>query len=371
MKDNSRAGRYQATKETYAGTKEERKAQKEAEMSIGIAEGIYRNQTDPWADAMKEFQAVIAAHNNGYVSPRPLKVWNATHGSSMPNVWWDEADKIEPSKPTKPNYPKVQTMKNLFSPAVPILLIGAPGVGKTASVQAHFDHAEVMLTSTLVEEDIAGLPYREGEYDYRTIPALFRRLHEADVAGKSTVLFLDELDKARRAVADTLLTLVASRKVGTATLPANTCIVAAANPPEFGGGDGISEAMQSRFSTLDYVPDVSGWAEWASNEFKGKPAHAIISAVQCGEMPIFEMTGEGLNRRVTTPRTIAMTLKALERFDGQEDNFEVLARGLLTPATASQVLHLVRHQQNDVLNKSVGAATRSAVKRSSTPPVRL
>lgn len=261
-------------------------------------------------------------------------------------------------------------LENIFSPSVPVLLVGAPGVGKTALVQSRFDHAEVVLTSTLVEEDIAGLPYREGEYDYRTIPAIFRRLHDASDAGKSTVLFLDELDKARRAVADTLLTLVASRKVGGASLPDSTCIVAAANPPEFGGGDGISDAMVSRFSVIDYAPDVCAWADWASTQFNTPAAVRVISAVRTGEMPIFDMTGEGLNRRITTPRTITMALRALETNGYENAVFDTLSRGLLTPAVVSQVMHLVRERQNEVMGKAIRAA-RSAAKLNNVQPVRL
>lgn len=262
-------------------------------------------------------------------------------------------------------------MLNLFSPEVPVLMIGAPGVGKTARVQAQFDHAEVVLTSTLVEEDIAGLPYREGDYDYRTIPGIFRRLHEADAGGKSTVLFLDELDKARRSVADTLLTLIASRRVGNTSLPERTCIVAAANPPEFGGGDGISEAMQSRFSTIDYIPDVGAWADWAWSQFSSDACKEVIKAVRQSEMAIFDMTGEGLDRRITSPRTITMALRALDRHGAEGEAFDALVRGLLTPASASQVLHLARKIGNDVMSSAISVAKRSAVKQSATNILRL
>lgn len=268
-------------------------------------------------------------------------------------------------------YTRGINMMNLFSPEVPVLLIGAPGVGKTARVQAHFDHAEVMLTSTLVEEDISGLPYREGQYDYRTVPAMFRRLEEADAAGKTTVLFLDELDKARRSVADTLLTLIASRKVGSATLPINTCIVAAANPPEFGGGDGIGEAMQSRFATLDYEPDVAAWCEWVEKQVNSRSAHTVIDAIRKGEMPIFDMTGEGLDRRVSSPRTITMALRALERHGASSSAFEVLVRGLLTPAVASQALYLARHEHSDIMQTATNSAKRSVVNKLAVQPVRI
>ena len=262
-------------------------------------------------------------------------------------------------------------MLPFFSPDVPVLLIGAPGVGKTAQVRSQFDYAEVVLTSTCVEEDIAGLPYREGDYDYRTVPGLFRRLQEASDAGKTTVLFLDELDKARRSVADTLLTLVASRRVGGAELPQDTCIVAAANPPEFGGGDGISDAMLSRFSAIDYVPDVCQWADWATDHFDGSQANRIIGAVRNGEIPIFDMTGEGLNRRITTPRTLAMVLNAMDKHGAESDTFDALTRGLLTPGTASQVLHFAQNIGNEVMGRASSAARRGIAQKNQPSVLRL
>lgn len=262
-------------------------------------------------------------------------------------------------------------MLNIFSPSVPVLLIGAPGTGKTARIRAEFDHSEVVLTSTLVEEDIAGLPYREGNYDFRTIPGIFRRLHDASAEGKSTVLFLDELDKARRSVADTLLTLVASRRVGNADLPKDTCIVAAANPPEFGGGDGISDAMISRFAVIDYIPEVCQWADWALSQFESVASYRVIDAVRTGEMPIFDMTGEGLSRRITSPRTITMALRSVEQHGGDSEAFDAIVRGLLTPATASQVLHLVRNIDNEVMRRATKIVRRVSAAKNNPTILRL
>lgn len=249
-------------------------------------------------------------------------------------------------------------MKELITNKVPVLFVGAPGVGKTAIVRQLFDHAEIILTSTMVEEDIAGLPYREGEYDYRTIPALFRRLEEADNKGKTTCLFLDEIDKARRSVADTLLTLIASRKVGNATLPEKTCIVAAANPPEFGGGDGVSDAMQSRFSVVDFIPSVSGWVKWARGEFKTAPVLRAIENIEKGIIPIIEAVGEGFEKRISSPRTITLALNFLE-INGAGDGFEMITKGLLTANVASLVISAAKIIDNDVLKKSISTKMKA------------
>jgi hypothetical protein len=232
-------------------------------------------------------------------------------------------------------------IQELASPAAPVLLVGAPGVGKTACVQQAFDYTCVMLTSAMVEEDIAGIPYRDGKFDRRTVPATFEDLACAAEKGQTTCLFLDELDKARRAVADTLLTLVQSRRSGGAILPESTCIVAAANPPEFGGGDGISDAMLNRFCVVEWLPEPSVWAAWARQTFGEDPrADAVITGVECGEIALIDQCGEGLQRRMTTPRTLTMALHKISESPNQEC-FAQFCRGLLTADVASRVVDAV------------------------------
>lgn len=250
--------------------------------------------------------------------------------------------------------------------SIPVLMVGAPGVGKTAVVESEYEYVEKVLVSTLTEEDISGLPYRKGEYDYRTVPALFRRLNDAAQTGKSTCLFLDELDKARRSVADTLLTLVCSRKVGVAALPSTTDIIAAANPPEFGGGDGISPAMLSRFSVVNYIPNPEQWANWAEEQFSSLGAKSVISAARSGEFPLLDVAGEGLQQRITCPRTITYALQVMEEGKDAENRI----KGLLTSASASQMIILWQKIENDVYQR-VSRIKRSSVKTTQNSVLRL
>lgn len=257
---------------------------------------------------------------------------------------------------------------------IPLLLVGPPGIGKTEIVRSNFDYTEVMLASTMVEEDIAGLPYRDGDYDYRTIPAMFRNLSEANLQGKTTCLFLDELDKSRRAVADTLLTLVASRKVGKAALPVDTVIIAAANPPEFGGGDGISDAMRSRFCVVDAQPCISGWSKWARDSFKSARSNAVIDAVEMGHIPLVDYAGEEMQKRITCPRTIAMMLRYVESEQEMDDAvLSNLTYGLFTQNTASRFMLSIQKasaRDEDIVRKSHSVRTSSkAIAKNS--PIRL
>jgi len=258
--------------------------------------------------------------------------------------------------------------KDLFQNRVPVLLVGPPGVGKTSIVAQHFDYTEIVLASSMVEEDIAGLPYRDGRYDERTVPALFKRLAEADAAGKTTALFLDELDKARRSVADTLLTLIAGRRIGDNALPAGTAVVAAANPPEFGGGDGISDAMISRFAVVEFTPCPEQWAEWAESTFKSGRARSVIGKVRDGTIPLIDFVGEGLERRITSPRTLSMALSYL---DGgvDRDALERVVYGLLSPNAASLFVSFADGDVEDDISAAVNVKMAAYRKGAARKPV--
>jgi replication-associated recombination protein RarA len=254
---------------------------------------------------------------------------------------------------------------------VPVLFVGAAGVGKTQKIQAAFDHTETLLLSSMSEEDVGGLPYRDGAYDRRTIPIFFQRLHEADAKGKTTCLFLDEIDKAERSVADTLLTLVASRKINGNALPPTTKIVAAANPPEYGGGDGISVPMLNRFVVVDFSPCEKEWCEWALKRFHSEQAAQIVSMVFDGSIPILETVGEGLQQRTTSPRSLAMVLESIELV-GVEPN---IIRGLLTPNASSKILAAIQNiedkKYNEVFKNAVKVAKTITKRKAKVSPIEL
>ena len=240
---------------------------------------------------------------------------------------------------------------------LPILYLGAPGIGKTAIVESKFDHIEKVLLSTKREEDVAGRPYRDGHKERTTMPEMFESLESADKKGMTTCLFLDEIDKARQEVADTLLTLVQSRKIGMWKLPENTKIIAAANPPEWGGGDGVSMAMQSRFSVINFKPDVSLWCEWARKKFKDKRLHKFISKIESGECPLLETTGEGWTWRLTCPRSLDNAMQAVFMYNGDE-LLDVIS-GLLTPNAASCLKWCLDDNQDLVQEISRSVAVKS------------
>ena len=230
---------------------------------------------------------------------------------------------------------------NYLSCHVPVLFYGHPGVGKTEKIRACFDHVEVMLASSMVEEDIAGLPYRDGVYDKRTIPIALRNIQEADAAGKTTAIFFDELDKARRSVADSLLTFICNRRIGNVFLPEKTCIVAAANTEHISGSDGISEAMQSRFCCIGFVPDPIEWYNWAKERYSAylDIVSPVLEAIKNGEISLYNVVGEGHEKRITSPRTISLFLTWLCNTNSSVEEQKRFISGLLCPLEATSIMH--------------------------------
>lgn len=62
--------------------------------------------------------------------------------------------------------------------------------------------------AVVVEEDMVKIPFRDGNYGTCTTPNAIRNIWEAAKEGNVTSLFLDELVKAMRQVADILFFLI-------------------------------------------------------------------------------------------------------------------------------------------------------------------
>src|SRR5690606_27955579 len=96
-------------------------------------------------------------------------------------------------------------------------------------------------------------------------------------------------------------------------IPQTTKIRAAANPPEWGGGDGISDAMRSRFAVIEHEVSMPHLIDFWQKRYHDSPKtlkkqKEIIDVA--GQYGIVHSQGEGHQRRITCPRTITMALDA-------------------------------------------------------------
>lgn len=145
---------------------------------------------------------------------------------------------------------------------VPVLIWGAPGVGKTSATYSLAEgldrHMETIIASIREPSDFSGLPVIRESGVIMEAPAWAKRLVES----QNGILFIDEITTAPPAVQAALLRVVLDRVVGDLTLPDSVSIIAAANPPEqAAGGWDLSAPLANRFCHLHWSLDPRKWID--------------------------------------------------------------------------------------------------------------
>lgn len=150
----------------------------------------------------------------------------------------------------------------------PVLLVGAPGVGKSDLVdQATAEAKATLLTSHPVVDDptsAGGYPWLQSGKDHAEhIP--YGELYQALNAKKPTVWFLDDLGQAPPAVQASYMQLLLNRSSKGRKLPDCVTFIAATNRrTDRAGVSGVLEPVKSRFVTIIEVePNLDDWREWA------------------------------------------------------------------------------------------------------------
>lgn len=161
---------------------------------------------------------------------------------------------------------------------LPVLLVGAPGVGKTDIVcqAAQGEGYDLIVSHPVVSDptDAKGLPYpSEDGLTARFLP--YGDLARALNATRPTIWFLDDLGQATPAVQAAFMQLLLARRIGEHQLPDCITFVAATNrKADRAGVSGILEPVKSRFVTIISVtPSVEDWTDWALDN--GLPGELI------------------------------------------------------------------------------------------------
>lgn len=152
---------------------------------------------------------------------------------------------------------------------LPVLIKGAPGIGKTDAVMAaaRAANANVIVSHPVVSDptDAKGLPWKvEGRDAATFLP--FGDLEQAIAADKLTVWFLDDLGQATPAVQASFMHLILARHVAGHQLPDHIVFVAATNRRQDRAGvNGILEPVKSRFACIvELNADITDWVQWAN-----------------------------------------------------------------------------------------------------------
>lgn len=163
----------------------------------------------------------------------------------------------------------------------PILLMGAPGIGKTQIMEqiarecgiglvaytiTHHTRQSAVGLPFIKEKIFAGKPYSVTEYTMSEIIAsVYLKMEET--GRREGILFIDEINCVSETLAPTMLQFLQKKTFGSQAVPEGWLIVAAGNPPEYN-----KSVREFDMVTLDRVrvisveADYQAWREYARNQ---------------------------------------------------------------------------------------------------------
>ena len=146
-----------------------------------------------------------------------------------------------------------------------ILLVGKHGIGKSEIITRHFEDQGIPVIALFLGQmsdpgDLIGLPNKDEE----TGKTVFMPPYWFPTDGQPVVLFLDELNRARPEILQTIMDLALNRKLAGRELPACSRIVSAVNDGEEYQLTDLDPALVSRFNIYNFRPTTGEWLLWAS-----------------------------------------------------------------------------------------------------------
>ena len=160
----------------------------------------------------------------------------------------------------------------------PIMLIGAPGLGKTAimsQIAAELDIGYVGYTITHhTRQSAIGLPMIETR-EYGGVKHPITRYTMSEIVAsvyeametqnrREGILFIDEVNCVSETLSAAMLDLLQNKKFGPHPIPSGWVLVAAGNPPEFNSSAREFDiATLDRIRVIDVEPDTDVWLKYA------------------------------------------------------------------------------------------------------------
>ncbi len=210
----------------------------------------------------------------------------------------------------------------------PILLMGPPGIGKTAVVEqaasecgvgilsytiTHHTRQSAVGLPQLVQRTFEGREYTATEYTLSEIVGAIYAYMER-TGYREGILFIDEINCVSETLAPTMLQFLQYKTFGNHKVPEGWIIVAAGNPPEFNRAvRELDMASLDRVRTIEIEADFSIWKAYAER----KRVHpAILSYLEMKPGHFYQVTQTQTKREFVTARgweDLSVLLKEYER----------------------------------------------------------
>ena len=152
-----------------------------------------------------------------------------------------------------------------------IMLVGKHGIGKSEILTSYFNSKGLKVVTLFLGQmadpgDIIGIPSKVEKQDTKgkaTSRTDFTPPYWFPQDDQPIVLFLDELNRARPEILQTVMDLTLNRKLAGKSLPEGSYVISAVNDGEEYQLTDLDPALVSRFNIYEFRPTVEEWLNWA------------------------------------------------------------------------------------------------------------
>jgi hypothetical protein len=154
----------------------------------------------------------------------------------------------------------------LTPPEQNVLLVGKHGIGKSEIIRHFFERDRKMTVAAFFlgqmsdPGDLIGLMHKDMEMGR----SVFLPPYWWPADGRPMVLFLDELNRARPEVLQSVHELALNKTLAGRRLPEGSTVISAVNEGDEYQLTDLDPALVSRFNVYEFTPTIEDWLLWAA-----------------------------------------------------------------------------------------------------------
>jgi MoxR-like ATPase len=210
----------------------------------------------------------------------------------------------------------------------PVLLIGPPGIGKTAIMEQVARECGINLVSYTIthhtRQSAIGLPFIEKKVfggqemsvtEYTMSEIIAAIYEQIEVSGiQEGILFLDEINCVSETLAPTMLQFLQYKTFGNHRVPDGFVIVTAGNPPEYNKSvRDFDIVTYDRVKRIQVEEDYGAWKEYA---YKAQIHGSVLSYLEIKKKNFYSVVSDLDGKRFVTARgweDLSQVMKVYEK----------------------------------------------------------